>query len=120
MPNKLCQKKFHSTIITSVHIFVIEIHIGLFRNWNVTLKSRPTGGGFLFLFPFQPLGAHSPPNPLPWGPARREDEARGRLPPECPSWVAYVSSAMFRFLYFMQYKRLQEKKATLIPSFLHN
>lgn len=60
MPDKLCQKKFHSTIITSVHIFVIEIHIGLFRNWNVTFKSRPIRRGFFFLFVFFQF----PPTPL--------------------------------------------------------
>lgn len=76
MPDKLCQKKFHSTIITSVHIFVIEIHIGLFRNWNVTFKSRPVRGGFFLFSP--PLLPSPPPasrfsalptaRPLPWGP----------------------------------------------------
>lgn len=68
MPNKLCQKKFHSTIITSVHIFVIEIHIGLFRNWNVTFKSRPTGGGIPFPFPLPAFRRPRPPGSPPLGP----------------------------------------------------
>lgn len=68
MPDKLCQKKFHSTIITSVHIFVIEIHIGLFRNWNVTFKSRPVRGGFFFFrFPPSRFSALPTARPLPCG-----------------------------------------------------
>lgn len=54
------------------------------------------------------------PNLLPWDavfPPHR------RLPPECPSWVVSVSSAMFRFLDFMQYKRLQEKKGNSYSEF---
>lgn len=67
MPDKLCQKKFHSTIITSVHIFVIEIHIGLFRSWNVTFKSRPVRRGFFFRLPPSRFSALPTACPLPWG-----------------------------------------------------
>lgn len=64
-------------IIIFFFIFVIEIHIGLFRNWNtVTLKSRPGRGELFVWFPlsanswqipkFAALGRSVPsPNALP-------------------------------------------------------
>lgn len=72
MPDKLCQKKFHSTIITSVHILVIEIHIGLFRNWNVTFKSWPIHGG---LYSFVPP-------PYVFSTSNRSPAALGSRPPQ--------------------------------------
>lgn len=42
----------HNYYISSHFCFVIEIHIGLFRNWNiVTLKRRPGRGEFFVGFP---------------------------------------------------------------------
>lgn len=118
MPDKLRQRKFHSTIITSVHIFlfvfVIEIHIGLFRNWNiVTLKSRPGRGEFFVRFPLSAFPGKFP-NLLPWDAV---SPPHARLPPECPSWVVSVSSAMFRFLDFMQYKKVTRKKGNSYSEF---
>lgn len=103
MPDKLCQKEFHSTIITSVHILVIEIHIGLFRNRNVTFKSRPVHGGLYFFVPppprfqhFQPL-ARCPGVPSPRSPWRRSPRAAATPMPVlgCVCLFSYVQVLVF-------------------------
>lgn len=105
MPNKLCQKKFHSTIITSVHIFVIEIHIGLFRNWNVTLKSRPTGEGVPFPLPLPASRRPQPPKSPPLGPC----SPRGRSPRAAATRMPFLGCVcLFSYVQVLVFYAIQK------------
>lgn len=105
----------HNYYISSHFFFVIEIHIGLFRNWNiVTLKSRPRRGEFFVRFPLSAF----PANSQICCPGMRCSLPTGGCHPNALLGLCLSLQLCSGSWTLCNTKGYKKKKATLIPSFL--